>query len=790
MNALTARRPLRRVFPIAAALVSALAFAQAADASPCAGADPCPWTEISTVGDVGPGEFRAPTGVAADGNGNLYVLDQDERRVQKLDPTGGFLAEWGSEGSGEGEFSIPSDVAVDAAGGGVYVTDNNNSRLQKFDTSGNFVSAWGWGVTDGSAVFQVCTNSCRAGVRGSGPGQFNSPVGIVTDGVNVYVADAGNKRIQKFDLDGGLVGQWAVPSAQTPVRLAAAGGKIYVTTRAGVVWRFDTNGVPDSSWDGDGVAGSLGAGAGQLSDPDGVAVDGTGVYVVDNGNHRVSKFDLAGGFTTMWGWGVADGANALQTCSANCQAGTPGSEDGRLTEPYGLVATGGAVWVADTFNHRLQKFGQGGAHQLTVGTPPGAGEFYNPTDVAVSPSGDVYVSDRGSHEIERLDGSGHPIARWGTGLVFPFSVAPIANGVYAAGSDQVSLYDPVGAVLNKFGSTGSGQGQLGFPTGSTVDQDGNVYVAERSNNRVQKFDPTGAPLATFGSLGSGDGQLKGPMDVAVDSAGNVYVADAGNNRVEKFGPAGDYVSSMGSFGSGDGQFSVPNSVALDEDGHLFVSDSFHNRIQELDAAGNFVAKWGASGDGSGELSRPYGLAVDSAGALWVADSGNHRMVRFCCPSAHESSDPGGGIPPSDPPPAGGGTTDSGSTDTAGAPAAGTAADSIFPNIRVSGRSTQRTRLVRRRGLALRMATSEPATAKLRAVLSQRDARRLGLRSRFVGRLTADLTAPGSWGFHLRLTARVRRAILRTSKLKIVVRASAADPAGNRSSASLAITVAR
>ena len=790
MNALTARRPLRRVFLIAAALVSALAFAQAADAASCAGADPCPWTAISTVGDVAPGEFRTPIGVAADGSGNLYVLEQVNRRVQKLDPTGGFLAEWGSEGSGAGEFSFPSDVAVDAAGGAVYVTDNNNRRLQKFDTAGNFVSAWGWGVTDGSAAFQVCTSTCRAGVPGSGPGQFTSPIGIATDGVNVFVADAANKRIQKFDLAGGFVDQWAVPSAQTPVRLAAAGGKLYVTTRADVVWRFDTNGVPDSTWDGDGVTGSLGTGAGQLNDPEGVAVDGTGVYVVDKGNHRVSKFDSAGGFTTMWGWGVADGANALQTCSANCQAGTPGSEDGRLTEPYGLVATGGGAWVADTLNHRLQKFGHGGAHQLTVGTPPGAGEFYNLTDVAVSPSGDVYVADRGSREIERLDWSGQPITRWGTGFGYPFSVAPIANGVFAAGNDQVSLYDSVGAVLNKFGSTGPAQGQLSFPTGSAVDQDGNVYVAERSNNRVQKFDPTGAPLATFGSLGSGDGQLKGPMDVAVDSAGNVYVADAVNNRVEKFGPTGDFVSSLGSFGSGDGQFSAPYGVAVAEDGHLFVSDSFNNRIQEFDAAGNFVAKWGAFGDGSGELSRPYGLAVDSAGALWVADSGNQRIVRFCCPSAHESPDPGGGTPPSDPPPSGGGTTDSGSTDTAGGPAAGPAADSTFPNIKVSGRSTQRTRLVRRRGLALRMATSEPATAKLRAVLSRRDARRLGLRSRFVGRLTADLTVPGSRGFHLRLTAPARRAMIRTSKLRIVVRASAADPAGNRSSTSLAITVAR
>jgi DNA-binding beta-propeller fold protein YncE len=783
MNSLLSHRPLSQLFLTAASLLAVLAIAQPADATPCPGADPCPWTQVDTFGHVGGGEFRMPSGVGVDGSGNLYVLERDTTRVQKLDANGGFLAQWGGEGGAEGKFSMPTDIAVDAAGGGVYITDTGNNRIEKFDTSGNFVSAWGWGVADGSAAYQICTANCRAGILGSGSGQFNAPLGIATDGVNVYVADAYNKRIQKFDLGGAIAGQWTIPSTQMPERLALAAGKVYVTTRANAVWRFDTNGVPDISWDGDGVTGSSGAGAGQLSGPRGIAVDASGVYVADGNNNRVAKFDLGGGFTTMWGWGVADGGDAFQTCSANCQAATPGSGAGQLNVPTGILATGGAVWVTDSLNHRLQSFGQGGAHQLTLGAPPDVGDFYFPTDVTTTSSGEVYVADRNAHDIQRLDGSGNPIARWDTGLSFPFSVTPTANGVYSPEGNHVSLYDSMGALLNQFGSMGSGQGQLSSPTGSAVDADGNLYIAERFNDRVQKFDPTGAPLAVFGSSGSGDGQLKGPQDVAIDAAGNVYVADSVNNRIEKFGPAGAFLSKWGSFGSGDGQFTAPAGVAVDADGHVFVSDTYNNRIQQFDTDGNFVAKWGTHGDGSGQLSRPYGLSVDSAGALWVADQSNHRIVRFCCPAAHQSSGQDAGAPPSAPPPAPGGIMR-----TTGSAGVGTAADTTAPRITVSGHPVQRRRIVGRRGLALRIATGERAMFKLRAVLSRRDTRRLGLRNAQVARSTVELTAPGTRGLRLRLTARARRALLRTRKVRIVVRASAADPAGNRSSASLAICV--
>jgi tripartite motif-containing protein 71 len=771
--------PLNRVPLIVPTLACALVFAASAQASGCPGADPCPWTDTQTFGDPGGGEFRVPYGIGAGAGGNLYVVEEEMHRVQKLDPSGAFISKWGGEGSAEGDLNYPYDIAVDAAHGGVYVSDRENNRVEKFDTSGNFVSAWGWGVDDGSAAYQVCTHGCQAGIAGSGSGQLKGARGIATDGTNVYVADWGNKRIQKFDLDGNVKGQWTIGAQQAPERLAAAGGNVYATTGSHVVWRFDSNGTPDNTWDGDGVSGSGGTGAGQFDYPEGLAVDGTGVYVADSGNQRIQKLDASGAFVTMWGWGVADGSNALQTCSSSCRKGIQGSGSGQFSDPYGVVATGGTVWVADTFNHRLQRFSQGGSHQLTVGSY-GPGDFYSPLDVAVAPSGDVYVADTYALDVQRLDASGNPITTWATGSQsYPNSVTPTASGAYVpVQPGYLRLFDPSGSLLGQLTTPGLGPGQLSSPTGSTIDADGNLYVAERANGRVKKFGSGGNSIGVFGSSGSGDGQLSSPYDVALDSARNLYVADTGNNRVVKFDAAGNFLLKWGQAGSGDGQFNAPSGITVDPQGHVFVSDSSNDRIQQFDGQGHFLSKWGAHGDGPGELNWPAGLSVDSVGAVWVADEGNHRIARFCCPAAGA--------------PAGSGSEQtaiagSGSQD-AGVPRADTAA----ARIRLSGRPLQRARRVGRRGVALRIKTNEPAKVSFRVRLSSRDARRLGLRSAQIGRAHVDLGAAGTRALRLRLSTRARRALLRigTSKPRILVRASAVDRARNRSSASFAVTVKR
>jgi len=202
------------------------------------------------------------------------------------------------------------------------------------------------------------------------------------------------------------------------------------------------------------------------------------VYVADNNNQRIQKFDSSGAFLTKWG--------------------TPGSGDGQFNTPLGVaVDPAGNVYVAEQGNNRIQKFDSSGTFLLKWGTPgSGDGQFSIARDVAVDSAGDVYVVDQNNQRIQKFDSSG--------------------------------------AFLTEFGSGGSGDGQFNNPIGVEPDSAGNVYVADFSNNRIQKFDSSGAFLTEFGSGGSGDGQFNGPISVDVNSAGDVYVADLSNNRIQVF----------------------------------------------------------------------------------------------------------------------------------------------------------------------------------------------------------------------------------------------------------------
>jgi DNA-binding beta-propeller fold protein YncE len=781
MSSTTSRIPVSGHLLVFAVLVAALALGalpSGAHAAACPGADACPWTQIDTFGGVGGGEFRAPLGVAADAGGNLYVVENDTHRVQKLDPTGGYVSGWGRFGSAEGEFKWPEDIAVDAAHGAVYVADPDNDRIQKFDLDGNFVAAWGWGVDDGNAAYQICTSGCRQGLAGSGSGQFTQPDGVATDGTNVYVADRGNKRIHKFGLDGSVVGSWTVGSpAQAPERVAVAAGKVYVSTSAGTLWRSNTAGVPDNSWDGDGVTGTSGSGAGQLDYPMAMAVDGSGVSVVDSSNERIDRFDASGKFVSAWGWGVLDGASTLQTCTSTCKRGIEGKGAGQFGDPFGIVVTGGKVWVTDAYNHRLQAFTPAGAHVATVGALPG-GEFYFPMDVTVAPSGAVFVADYSAPRVQRLSATGAFESMWDS--PYPLSVTAAGGGVYAITGQAVRRYDAGGSLLGQWGSLGTLPGQLHFAWGSATDAAGNIYVADSMNDRVQKLDPSGNPLAVIGSAGSGDGQLKGPRDVAVDPAGNVYVADTGNNRVEKFDAAGHFVRAWGGAGSAGGQFAAPSGIAVDPLGNVFVSDTYNHRIERFDGDGHFISKWGEKGAGTGQLFEPFGIAVGESGALWVADSSNHRIVRFCCftdaPPPH-LADPSG-TPPE--------------------PSSGPAADTVAPHIALTGRRVQRAGSIRRRGLTVRIRSDEFAGFRIAVTISRSSAHRLGLatavgaRRLTIGRVSTELAAAGGRTLQVKLSARARGALARigSRRLAVVVRANAADRAGNRTRASLNVGITR
>jgi tripartite motif-containing protein 71 len=116
------------------------------------------------------------------------------------------VSEFGKYGSGAGEFKEPFGIGVDQGNGDVYVVDTDNYRVEKFTSSGRFLLAWGWGVADGrTEALQTCTSKCYQGREGGGPGQFQFSEGVAVDNDpgsssrgDVYVVDILNRRVEKF----------------------------------------------------------------------------------------------------------------------------------------------------------------------------------------------------------------------------------------------------------------------------------------------------------------------------------------------------------------------------------------------------------------------------------------------------------------------------------------------------------------------------------------------------------------------------------------------------------------
>jgi tripartite motif-containing protein 71 len=285
----------------------------------------------------------------------------------------GFVAEWGTTGSGAGQFDFPSSIATDADGN-VYVGERDNERIQVFDSSGSFLRMWGWGVDTGANAFQVCTSSCQAGIEGSGTGQLDNPFGLnIAPNGNLYVADQGNDRIQIF----------------TPA------------------------GTPSGGWGVGGTAES------QFTNPGAIATDPFGnVYVADTSNNRIQKFTSAGSFVRTWGWGVDNGANVFQICLSGCHQGlaslTPG--DGQFFNPNSIAVDADAdVYVGESENNRVQKFDLLGNFLTKWGTEgSGNGEFSAPSGIAVDPAGDIFVGDGGNNRIQKWSNDGDFLTKFGS----------------------------------------------------------------------------------------------------------------------------------------------------------------------------------------------------------------------------------------------------------------------------------------------------------------------------------------------------------------------------------------
>lgn len=275
---------------------------------------------------------------------------------------------------------------------------------------------------------------------------------------------------------------------------------------------------------------------------------------------------------------------------------------------------GGAYFRIKKYNSEgiLDTSWGGGDGIIGVG-PPAA------FDIAVTPSGELFVPDIIDYSIKKYDASGVLDTSWGTG-----------------------------GMIDTYGPTNISIGEV---HGIDLDGDGNIYFKDSENDHVVKLDANGDLDTTWGggngyigSYGSGDDEFDGRYgSLTVTSDGVLYVTDSENHRVKKYTSAGvrdltwgggDGIIGTGSLGTGPDEFNVPVGLALKSDGSLYVSDPLNGRVKRYDANGVLDLTWGG-GDGmlddTGDTKLfdfCYGLEIDSSDNLYIADLGVGRFIRY------------------------------------------------------------------------------------------------------------------------------------------------------------------
>lgn len=288
--------------------------------------------------------------------------------------------------------------------------------------------------------------------------------------------------------------------------------------------------VPDT------FIGSAGVENGQFNAPRGIAIapDGT-IYVADSRNHRIQHFSADGKWITSWGtYASVDSGNA------------PG---GTFNEPWGIaVGEDGSVYVADTWNYRIQKFTADGRFVTmwgTAGTADANNTFWGPRGIVVDHKGHVLVTD--------------------------------------TGNNRVVIFDKDGNYLSQFGVEGIGSSEFYEPVGLAVDASNLLYVVDTWNQRIQVFAPDDSGMVyqfvnQWEVAGWAGQSTENKPFIAVDQTGNIYVTDPDNFRVLSFDRDGNFLRGWGDYSSGIDGFGKPVGIAVTAEGAVWVSDSENNYL--------------------------------------------------------------------------------------------------------------------------------------------------------------------------------------------------------------------
>jgi Bacterial surface protein, Ig-like domain/HYR domain/NHL repeat len=539
-----------------------------------------------------------PSGVAVDGSGNLFIAEFGNRRVRKVTASTGVISTVAGNGSasfcGDGGLAVnaclnlPNGIAVDVAGN-LFIADQLNNRIRRVEASTGVITTV---AGNGSASFcgdgGLAVNAC-----------LNSPRRVAVEGTgNLFIADGNNFRVRMVANSTGVIttvvgngtasvcgdGGLATDACARPEDVAVNGvGDLFtvstqtkrvrqVLASTGVITTIAGDGT--RSFCGDGFL-ATGACLQRITK---VAVDGAGnVFIPDNFNHRIRKVEAGTGIiTTVAGNGMAsfcgDGGLAVDAC---------------LNLPVSVaIGPAGNLFIADQRNRRIRKITVSTGIITTVGgngttnNCPGPNAIATntcipePADVAVGPGGDVLIADPRFNRVRRIVQS--------TGRIHLVA----GNGLFGFLGDG-------GLAVNA---------RLNRPLGVAVGPGGDVFIADTNNHRIRRVRPSTGGIITVAGSSSfggyfGDGgpatsaRLNTPAGVFKDGSGNLYIADQRNNLIRKVEDSTGLITRVAGNGlfsfCGDGGpplnacFAGPQGVSVDTAGNLFIADTNNNRIRKV-----------------------------------------------------------------------------------------------------------------------------------------------------------------------------------------------------------------
>jgi len=598
------------------------------------------YVAAGTVTELVSSRLNAPTGVAVDGAGNVYIADSGNNAIKEWTAANNTIT------TPVAGLDDPDGVAVDGAGN-IYIADSGDNAIYKWTETNDIVSTlitlttnagvnfYGLAL-DGVGNVYVADSSDNAvkeytaaisqltTLVSSG---LQHPSGLaVDDAGNVYIADSGNNVVKQWTAANRSVTTLVSSGLSDPFGVAVDGaGNVYIAdTSNNVLQRWTAASNILSTLVSSGLNGLKG-----------VAVDGAGnVYIADTSNNAIKELPYAFVDPSIRSEGAVAGEDALPVVlpiTVNLLGPfTPTSDQSWLTI---IGSTNGVVSFSFAANPGLNRTAHinllGQSISVTQGAPTfslgvtarleGTSAGIDSVVLSVVPQNGIWTATANAAWLHlntaNQSGTGSAV------VVFSYDADAGAtrSGTLTIGGQTITVTQAGSTYVASGLVTALVSSGLNSPLGLAEDGLGHVFIADSFNNAVKIWTASDNALTTLVSSG-----LNLPQGVAVDSAGNVFIADTFNSAIKMWSVANSNMTTLVSSG-----LNLPGGVAVDGAGHVYIADTFNSVIKMWTIASSNMTTLVSSG-----LSYPSGVAVDHAGNVFIADTHNQAIKVWTAATRH------------------------------------------------------------------------------------------------------------------------------------------------------------